>query len=162
MWVRTYPLDHQKHDLTWAVEGITNNMLIWVTDGSYNTDKAVDLCGVGWILFCTATGKRLTGLCWERSNAASLYCAKMLGLCALHLFTRALLEYYKITKWRATVCCNNQRALECSTYHRQRINQAPNVLTSDKASRPQNTPLQGASSTSMSTDTWTTTSCGTS
>ena len=38
----------------------------------------------------------------------------MLGLCALHLFARALSEYCKINKWRATICCNNQLALECS------------------------------------------------
>ena len=50
-----------------------NNMLIWVTDGTYGRDRADYLCGVGWIIFCTATGKRLMEPCWERSNAVTMY-----------------------------------------------------------------------------------------
>ena len=93
MWGGIDNSQSTKHDLMWAVEGMKKHPLIWVTDGLYNKDRAVDLCGVGWIIFCTATGKRLTGSCWERSNAASSYRAEMLGICALHLFARALSEY---------------------------------------------------------------------
>ena len=45
----------------------------------------------------------------------------MLGLCALHLFAKALSEFYKIQEWKATLCCNNKRALELSSYTHQRI-----------------------------------------
>jgi hypothetical protein len=45
----------------------------------------------------------------------------MLGLCALHLFARALSEIYKIHEWKATLCCDNKRALELSSYTRQKI-----------------------------------------
>ena len=116
MWEGIDDSQSTKHDLAWAVEGMKNNTLIWVTDGSYDKDRAIYLCGVGWIIFCTATGNRLTGSCWESSNAASSYRAEMLGLCALHLFARALTEYFKVKKWRATICCDNQRALECLSH----------------------------------------------
>jgi hypothetical protein len=45
----------------------------------------------------------------------------MLSLCALHLFARALSEFYKIQEWKATLCCNNKRVLELSLHTRQRI-----------------------------------------
>jgi len=57
----------------------------------------------------------------------------MLGLCALNLFARALPEYYKITKCGATICCNNQHALEFLSHHPQRIKQSfkcPNIRRS--------------------------------
>jgi hypothetical protein len=64
---------------------------------SYDWKRAADLCGVGWIIFCSKTGLRLTaGTFWERSPVAISYRAEMLGQCALYLFTRALSEFYKI------------------------------------------------------------------
>ena len=63
----------------------------------------------------------MTGTLWERSPSASSYRAEMLGLCALHLFVRALSEFYKIQVWEATLCCDNKRALERSAYTRRRI-----------------------------------------
>jgi len=93
-----------------------SNSLTWVTDGLYDRKRAADLCGVRWIIFCSRIGLRLTGTFWERSPSASSYHAEMLGLCALHLFARALSEFYKIKVWEATLCCDNKRALEQSTY----------------------------------------------
>jgi hypothetical protein len=63
----------------------------------------------------------LTGTFWERSPAVSSYRAEILGLCALHLFARALSEFYKIQEWKATVGCNNKRALKQSSYTCRRI-----------------------------------------
>jgi hypothetical protein len=71
--------------MSWVAEGMTNNSLVWVTDSSYDRKKAINLCGVGWIIFCTKTGFRLTGTSWEKSNSASSYRAELLGLCTLHL-----------------------------------------------------------------------------
>ena len=65
----------------WIVDGLRNDSLIWATDGSYDQKKASDLSGVGWIIFCTRTGFRVTGTFWERSTSASSYRAKLLGLC---------------------------------------------------------------------------------
>jgi hypothetical protein len=64
---------------------------------------------------------RLTGTFWEISPAASSYRAEMLGLCALHLFARALSEFYKIQEWKATMGCDNKKALEQSLYTCRRI-----------------------------------------
>jgi hypothetical protein len=118
---RPEPAQQTKHNLTWLVEGMKSNTLIWVTDGSYDRKRAADLCRVGWIIFCNKIGLRLTGTFWERSPVASSYQAGMLGLCALHLFARALSEFYKIQEWKATMGCNNKRALEQSSYTCRRI-----------------------------------------
>jgi hypothetical protein len=96
MWEGINAAQTTKSDLTWLVEGKKSNTLVWVTDGLYDQKRAADLSGVGWIIFCSKTGLRLTGTFWKRSPAASLYQAEMLGLCALHLFARALLEFHKI------------------------------------------------------------------
>jgi hypothetical protein len=121
MWECINKNQPTKHELTWLVEGMKLNSLIWVMDRSNNWKKAADLCGVGWIIFCSKTGLRLTATFWERSISASSYWAEMLGLCALHLFAKALSEFYKIQEWKATLCCDNKRALEISEYTNQRI-----------------------------------------
>ncbi len=105
------------YDMSWVAEGMKNNTLLWVTDGSYDRKKAIGLSGVGWIIFCTKTGFRLTGTFWEKSNLASLFRAEMLGLCALHLLARAVAEFYQIKGWSAMLSCNNKRALELSSHH---------------------------------------------
>ena len=45
-----------KDNVTWIAEGMRNNTLIWVTDGSYDRKKAKELSRAGWIIFCTKTG----------------------------------------------------------------------------------------------------------
>ncbi len=85
--------------------------------GSYDRNLAADLSRVGWIILCLVTGSRLTGSFWERSEGASLYRAELLGLCALHTLAKALEEYYQIKKWTSVMCCNNEKALEMSSYH---------------------------------------------
>ena len=97
MWESIDKSQQTKHNLTWLVEGMKSNTLLWVTDRLYDRKRAADLCGVGWIIFCSKTGLRLTaGTFWERSPVVISYPADMLGQCALHLFTRALSEFYKI------------------------------------------------------------------
>jgi len=44
-------------DTTWLTEAVTNNTLVCVTNGSYNLEKALDICGAGWVIYCT-TAKR--------------------------------------------------------------------------------------------------------
>jgi hypothetical protein len=51
-------------DISWVVNGTNNGSLIWATDGSYDQKKAVDLCRVGWMIFCTNMGYRLMGTFW--------------------------------------------------------------------------------------------------
>ena len=82
MWEGIEEIQATKQNLKWIVEGMKANSLIWVTDGSYDELRAPDLSGAGWIIFCTTSGKRLTGWFWEYFNSASSYWAEMLGLCA--------------------------------------------------------------------------------
>jgi len=121
MWEVIEPGKDTLADVSWIVNGLHNGSLIWTTDGSYDRKKAVDLCGVGWMIFCINTGFRLTGTFWERSPLASSYRAELLGLCALHLFAQALAEFYKVVGWTAMLCCDNKRALEVSSHHTRRI-----------------------------------------
>lgn len=72
---------------------------------------------------------RLTGTFWEKSTGANSYRAEMLGLCALHLLAQAVVEFYKVDKWAAILCCDNKCALELSSHHRRRIR--PNAKCAD-------------------------------
>ena len=114
MWEVIEPGKDTPADVSWIVEGLQEGSLIWTTAGLYDQKRAVDLCGVGWIIFYTKTGFRLTGTFWEHSPSASSYRAELLGLCALHILTQALAEFYTVTGWTAMLCCDNKRALEVS------------------------------------------------
>ena len=87
----------------------------------YDRKKVIDLCGVGWIIFCTKTGYRLTSAFWEKSNSASSYRAELLGLCAMHFLARAVAEYHNPNGWSATLCCDNIWALEMLSHHQSHI-----------------------------------------
>jgi hypothetical protein len=100
---------------------MTEGSLIWTTDRSYDRKRAADLLGVGWIIFCKTTGKRIMGSFWERSSTASSFCAEMLGLCTLHLLARVITDAYEVQSWTALMCCNNKRILMLSSHHRGRI-----------------------------------------
>ena len=121
MWETIEPGTDNKADVQWMVDGLRNGSLIWATDGSYDRKRASDLCGVGWMVFCTKTGFRLTGAFWERSSSASSYRAELLGLCALHLFAQALAVHHKVSGWKAILCCDNKRALEVASRSTGRI-----------------------------------------
>ena len=71
MWEGIDDSQSSKHDLTWVVHGMRNKSLKWVTDGSYDRKRAAEISGVGWVIFCTKTGQRLTGWCWESGSAAA-------------------------------------------------------------------------------------------
>jgi hypothetical protein len=44
MWESIEESQQTKHNLTWLVEGMKSNTLIWVTDGLYDRKRAADLC----------------------------------------------------------------------------------------------------------------------
>ena len=139
MWEKIEPGKDTLADLLWIVDSLRNGSLILATDGSYDRKKAIDLCGVGWMIFCTNTGFRVTGTFWERSIAASSYRDELLGLCALHLFAQAIAEFYKVVGWSALLCCDNKRALEASSHHKRRIRpsaKCADILRSLKAVKP--------------------------
>jgi hypothetical protein len=107
--------------MQWVADGMMAGTLIWTTDGSYDRKNAADLSGVGWVIFCKATGQRLMGSFRERSITASSFRAEMLGLCKLHFLARVIFEYYTLGRWTATMCCYNKRVLTLSSHHNGRI-----------------------------------------
>jgi hypothetical protein len=111
----------QKSNLSWLVQGMKSNTLLWVTDGSYDRKRAPVLSRVGWIIFCQHTGKHLVGSFWEKSSSASSYRAELLRLCSLHILALALSKFYKISDWKATLYCDNLRALQLSSQERRHI-----------------------------------------
>ncbi len=144
MWEGIEASKRLPYNMSRVAEGMKNNTLLWVTDGSYDRKKAIDLSRVGRIIFCTKTGFRLTGTFWEKSKTASLYRAEMLGLCALHLLARAVADFHQIKGWSATLCCDNECALELLSHHLHRIRpsaKCANIRCSIKATKQF---LQGA------------------
>ncbi len=129
MWERIENSQTTKHDLSWLIKGMNTNSLLWVTDGSYDRKCTPVISGAGWIIFCQTTGKRLVISFWEKSPLAISYRAKLLGLCSLHLFALALSKFYKVSDWKATLCCDNLRALLLSAKDRCRIK--PSAACSD-------------------------------
>jgi hypothetical protein len=129
MWEGIEDGQATKSNLSWLVQRLKSNTLLWVTDGSYDRKQAPVLSGVGWIIFCQHTGKRLIGSFCEKSLLASSYRAELLGLCSLHILALALSEFYKISGWKATLCCDNLHTLQLSSQERRRIK--PSAACSD-------------------------------
>ena len=121
MWEDIDASQEAAQDLEWIANGLRKNSLVWTIDGSYDRKRAPDLSAVGWIIFCKATGKRLTGTFWEKSPSATSFRAKMLGLTCLHILASGITEYYRIDSWAATISCDNKKALELSSHHQHRI-----------------------------------------
>jgi hypothetical protein len=68
-WVWDVVKDSQatEHNLSWLIQGMGANSLIWVTDGTYDRKHAPVISRGGWIIFCQTTGKRLVQACIELS-----------------------------------------------------------------------------------------------
>ncbi len=115
MWDDVEPGNDSPSDMSWVAEGLTLGALIWAADGSYDRKRVSDLSGEGWIIFCKRMGFCITDSFWERLISATLYRAKLLGLCALHFLARPVAEFYKLGGWTAMLCCNNKLALEKSS-----------------------------------------------
>ncbi len=56
MWHDIDTGDNPKDNMQLVADGMTAGTLIWMTNGSYDRKRAADLSGVGWIIFCKATG----------------------------------------------------------------------------------------------------------
>ena len=123
MWEGIEDGQATKHNFSWLVQGMESNTLLWVADDVYHRKCAPVFSRVGWIIFCQTTGKWLIGSFWEKSPSASSYRAKLLGLCLIHIFALALSKLYKVSSWKAMLCCDNLRALLLSSHDQKRIKQ---------------------------------------
>ena len=97
-------------DPTWLKEAVTNNTLVCVTDGSYSMEKAPDICGAGWVIYCTAARRHISARLVERSDSASAYRGELLGMLAIHVILYAIEEYYGVTG-DSKVLCDNKGAI---------------------------------------------------
>ena len=52
-------IEDEQQDLQWLVEGVQNNTIISVTDGSYDRKVAPGISGAGWLVCCTRSEKIL-------------------------------------------------------------------------------------------------------
>jgi hypothetical protein len=129
MWDGVEDSQATKHNLSWLIQGMEMNSLIWVTDGSYDRKRTPVISGVGWIIFYQTTSKHLVGSFWENSPSVSSYRAELLGLCLLHLVALALSKFYKVSGWKAMLGCNNLCALILSSKERRWIK--PSAACSD-------------------------------
>ena len=107
--------------MKWVVDAIRNGTAIWVTDGSYNQTLAPHISGAGWLIYCTASKRKLCGSFLEYSHKAGSYCRELLGLMAIHILLAALEEYYKILPSSGKICCDNEGALYKSKEFWRRI-----------------------------------------
>ncbi len=57
MWRDIDNSDTLKDDMQWVADRMIAGNSIWTTGGSYDRKQAADLLGVGWIIFCKATGQ---------------------------------------------------------------------------------------------------------
>ena len=108
MWTN---IVNEGRDLRWVEAAMRNGTAIWVTDGSYNRKTAPHVSGAGWMLHCTASGRRLFGSFYERSPNAGSYRAELLGLLAIHVLVAALEEYFDLPPHDGKICCDNRGAL---------------------------------------------------
>ena len=95
--------------------------LVWCADGSYKRKTAPDVCGVGWVVECTKTGKKLEGFFFEISDDANAYRAEQLGMCAIHHLITAISLFYKILKWKTRAGCDNEGTIKISRRRLKRI-----------------------------------------
>ena len=106
-----------------VVEAFANGTAILVTDGSYKRKVRSDLCGAGWLIYCTdRQSPLLEGSFYDICNKARSYRGELLGLLALHVFTRKLESFYGFEEGhKAVIACDNLGGLNKSKERRKKI-----------------------------------------
>ena len=103
------------------IDGVKNNTIIGVTDGSYDRKVAPNISGAGWLVCCTSSEKILRANFYEKSKSDSSYRGELLGLVALHTFLYAICNFHNISFTTPNICCDNISALRQSGYRRRRV-----------------------------------------
>ena len=81
-----------------------------ITDGSYNLEKAPDICGTGWVIYYMAAKRHISARLVERSDSVSAYRGELLGVLAIHVILYVIEEYYGVTV-DSKVLCNNKGSI---------------------------------------------------
>ena len=80
--------------MTWPVDIMKNNVIMWCTDGSYHRKNVPEVSGAGWMAYYTKTNNNTTGNSYEMSEDAGFYTGEQLGLCEIHHLIASLCEFY--------------------------------------------------------------------
>ena len=108
-------------DMTWLVDGMKVNAIMWCTDRSCHTKHAPMVSRAGWKAYCTKIDTNMAGNFYETSKDTGSYRGKQLGLCAIHHLIEALCEFYNINDWHITINCDNEGAIHMSKRNPRRI-----------------------------------------
>ena len=121
-WMWEHMTDETKNqDFSWIETAMKEGTLVWCADGSYKRKVAPDVCGVGWVVECTKTGKRLEGLFYEVTEDANGYRAEQLGICAIHHLMTAISIFYQVKRWKTRAGCDNEGTIKISRRRLKRI-----------------------------------------
>jgi len=108
--------------LDWLVSAFIGGMLLWVTDGLYNSKLAPDISGSGWIACDSSSMRRWACSFYKVSPSATSYRAELLGLYSIHVFIKTLLRHFEqLAQHQAKVRCDNKNALRSASRKNQRI-----------------------------------------
>jgi hypothetical protein len=94
-------------------------MLLAMTDGSYDKEKAKDVSRSGWILFCTKTRRTIRGSFYKISPKAGSFRGELLGLVAICMLALAVARFFCLDVVPGRICCNDIAALKQSSKARQ-------------------------------------------
>jgi hypothetical protein len=108
-------------DMSWVRDTMVNGMLLAVTDGSYDRERAKDVSGSGWILLCTASRRTLRSSFYEIPPKAGSFREELLGLVAIHTLALAVVRFFHLDCVSRKICCDNIAALNQSSKVRQRV-----------------------------------------
>lgn len=97
-------------DGSWIYNGLLNNTLVMMSDGSYDENSANDVCSCAAAIECSTTGQRATVTWVEKSDSytADNYRAEVLGGIAIQLILRVACEgKYISPSMRPRIGCDN-------------------------------------------------------
>jgi hypothetical protein len=96
---------------------------VCVTDGSYQPSLNNRISGAGWLIYCKRSKQVLVeGSFVEEHPKANSYRGEILGLLAIHLFSRAIRTYFDLASGNyGMVCCDNKGAIYRASRRRRRI-----------------------------------------
>ncbi len=105
----------ENSDMSWVWDAMVNGMLLAVTDGLYDRERAKDVSGSRWILLCTASRQTLHGIFYEISPKARSFRGELLGLVAIHTLALAVVQFFHLDCVSGKNCCDNIAALNQSS-----------------------------------------------
>jgi len=108
-------------DVSWVAQAMAAGTLVCVTDGSCDQKKARDLSQAGYIIYCTAAKQKITGSLVKRSEGASSYRGKLLGMLAIHPFLHAVETFHHVTGTGTNMYCDNKGAIYTFSKKHKRV-----------------------------------------